>query len=111
MDSDALASLPAGRAATLIADGRLSPADLLEACLARAGAAVEDVKWPVSFTACREMIACFAGVRACSRPSGASSLGLSHAMRLVAAAQRDAELLAVAARCERVLDFKLSPSM
>jgi len=108
MDSDALASLPAGRAATLIADGRLSPVDLLEACLARAGAAVEDVKWPVSFTACREMIA---GVRACSRPSGASSLGLSHAVRLVAAAPRDAELLAVAARCERVLDFKLSPSM
>lgn len=34
MDSDALASLPAGRAATLIADGTLSPVDLREAWLA-----------------------------------------------------------------------------
>jgi hypothetical protein len=36
-----------------------------------------------------------------------SSLGLPHAVQLV----RDADLLAVAARCERVLDFKPSPSM
>jgi hypothetical protein len=70
MDPDALAPLPAGRAATLIADGTLSPVDLLEACRARAGAAVEDVKLPASFAACREMIACFAGVPASSRPSG-----------------------------------------
>ena len=35
MDSHDLASLPAGRAATLIADGALSPMDLLESCLAR----------------------------------------------------------------------------
>jgi Asp-tRNA(Asn)/Glu-tRNA(Gln) amidotransferase A subunit family amidase len=111
MDPDPIASLPAGRAATLIADGTLSPVDLLEACLARAGAAVEDVKRPASFAASREMIACFAGVPACSLPSGVSSLGLPHAVQLVAAAARDAELLAVAARCERVLDFKLSPSM
>jgi hypothetical protein len=40
-----------------------------------------------------------------------SSRGLSHAVQRGAAAQRDAELLAMAARCERVLDFKLSPSM
>jgi len=61
MDPDALAPLPAGRAATLIADGTLSPVDLLEACLARAGAAVEDVKLPAPFAACREMIAAFRG--------------------------------------------------
>jgi len=93
MDPDALAPLPAGRAATLIADGTLSPVDLLEACLARAGAAVEDVKLPAPFAACREMIARFAGVPASSRPSGVRGG------------------LAVAAWCERVLDFTLSPSM
>ncbi len=52
----------------------------------------------------------FAGVPACSLPSAVSALGLPHAVQLVAAAERDAELLAVAAWCERVLDFKLSPS-
>ena len=93
MDPDALAPLPAGRAATLIADGTLSPVDLLEACLGRAGAAVEDVKLPAPFAACREMIARFAGVPASSRPSGVRGG------------------LAVAAWCERVLDFTLSPSM
>jgi aspartyl-tRNA(Asn)/glutamyl-tRNA(Gln) amidotransferase subunit A len=50
----------------------------------------------------------FAGVPACSLPSGVSALGLPHAVQLVAAAERDTELLAVAAWCERVLDFKLS---
>jgi len=78
MDPDALAPLPAGPAATLIA---------------RAGAAVEDVKLPAPFAACREMIARFAGVPASSRPSGVRGG------------------LAVAAWCERVLDFTLSPSM
>ena len=53
----------------------------------------------------------FAGVPACSLPSGVSAPGLPHAVQLVAAAERDAELLAVAAWCERVLDFKHSPSM
>jgi len=48
----------------------------------------------------------FAGVPACSLPSGVSAAGLPHAVQLVAAAERDAELLAVAAWCERVLDFK-----
>ena len=38
MASDDLASLPAGRAATLIADRTLSPLDLLESCLARIAA-------------------------------------------------------------------------
>src|SRR5580765_6055360 len=38
MASDDLASLLAGRAATLIADGSLSPVDLLESCLARIAA-------------------------------------------------------------------------
>ena len=51
----------------------------------------------------------FAGVPACSLPTGVSGLGLPHAVQLVAAAERDAELLAVAAWCERVLDFKLLP--
>jgi len=51
----------------------------------------------------------FAGAPACSLPSGVSALGLPHAVQLVAAAERDAELLAVAAWCERVLDLKLSP--
>jgi aspartyl-tRNA(Asn)/glutamyl-tRNA(Gln) amidotransferase subunit A len=50
----------------------------------------------------------FAGVPACSLPSGVSALGLPHAVQLVAAAERDTELLAVATWCERVLDFKLS---
>ena len=50
----------------------------------------------------------FAGVPACSLPSGVSALGLPHAVQLVAAAERDAELLAVAAWCERVLDFRLT---
>jgi hypothetical protein len=92
MDSDALASLPASHAATLIADGARSPVDLLEVWLA--GATVEDVQLPASFAACREMIACVAG-----------------APQFVAATERDVELLAVAARRERVLDFTLSPSM
>jgi Asp-tRNA(Asn)/Glu-tRNA(Gln) amidotransferase A subunit family amidase len=51
----------------------------------------------------------FAGVPACSLPTGVSALGLPHALQLVAAADHDADLLAVAAWCERVLDFKLSP--
>jgi amidase len=51
----------------------------------------------------------FAGVPACSLPTGVSGRGLPHAVQLVAAADRDAELLAVAAWCERVLDFKLLP--
>ena len=48
----------------------------------------------------------FAGVPACSLPSGMSAAGLPDAVQLVAAAERDAELLAVAGWCERVLDFK-----
>jgi aspartyl-tRNA(Asn)/glutamyl-tRNA(Gln) amidotransferase subunit A len=48
----------------------------------------------------------FAGAPACSLPSGMSPAGLPHAVQLVAAAERDAELLAVAGWCERVLDFK-----
>jgi aspartyl-tRNA(Asn)/glutamyl-tRNA(Gln) amidotransferase subunit A len=51
----------------------------------------------------------FAGVPACSLPTGVSALGLPNAVQLVAAQERDAALLAVAAWCERVLDFKLSP--
>jgi len=51
----------------------------------------------------------FAGVPACSLPSGVSTRGLPHAVQLVTAAERDAELLAVAAWCERVLDFRPSP--
>ncbi|HSE05091.1 MAG TPA: amidase [Methylomirabilota bacterium] len=52
----------------------------------------------------------FAGVPACSLPTGVSPLGLPHAVQLVAAADRDADLLAVAAWCERVVDFTLTPS-
>jgi len=52
----------------------------------------------------------FAGAPACSLPIGVSPLGLPHAVQLVAAADHDADLLAVAAWCERVLDFGLSPS-
>jgi aspartyl-tRNA(Asn)/glutamyl-tRNA(Gln) amidotransferase subunit A len=52
----------------------------------------------------------FAGVPACSLPTRLSGAGLPHAVQLVAAADRDADLLAVAAWCERVLDFRLSPS-
>jgi aspartyl-tRNA(Asn)/glutamyl-tRNA(Gln) amidotransferase subunit A len=44
MDSDDLSSLPAGRAAALIADGTLSPVDLLESCLARITARDADVQ-------------------------------------------------------------------
>ena len=51
----------------------------------------------------------FAGAPACSLPSGVSAAGLPHAVQLVAAAERDAELLVVAAWCEHVLDFKRSP--
>jgi Asp-tRNA(Asn)/Glu-tRNA(Gln) amidotransferase A subunit family amidase len=50
-----------------------------------------------------------AGVPALSLPSALSPLGLPLAVQLVGAASRDAELLAVAAWCERVLDFTLSP--
>jgi aspartyl-tRNA(Asn)/glutamyl-tRNA(Gln) amidotransferase subunit A len=53
----------------------------------------------------------FAGVPACSLPSAVSSAGLPHAVQLVAARGRDAELLAVAAWCERVLNFSGSPSI
>jgi aspartyl-tRNA(Asn)/glutamyl-tRNA(Gln) amidotransferase subunit A len=53
----------------------------------------------------------FAGVPALSLPVGLSPRGLPHAVQLVAAAGRDAALLAVAAWCERVIDFALSPSM
>ncbi len=44
MASDDLASLPAGRAATLIADGTLSPVDLLESCLARIAARDAEIR-------------------------------------------------------------------
>ena len=50
-----------------------------------------------------------AGVPALSLPSALSPLGLPLAVQLVGAASRDAELLAVAAWCERVLDFTPSP--
>jgi aspartyl-tRNA(Asn)/glutamyl-tRNA(Gln) amidotransferase subunit A len=52
----------------------------------------------------------FAGVPAISLPIGVSSLGLPHAIQLVGAADEDAAILAVAAWCERVVDFDLSPS-
>ncbi len=52
----------------------------------------------------------FAGVPALSLPIGVSPRGLPHAVQLVAAAGHDAALLAVAAWCERVVDFALSPS-
>lgn len=52
----------------------------------------------------------FAGVPACSLPTRLSAAGLPHAVQLVAAADRDADLLAVAAWCERVIDFRLSPA-
>ncbi|HEY7654750.1 MAG TPA: amidase [Methylomirabilota bacterium] len=50
-----------------------------------------------------------AGVPALSLPSALSALGLPLAVQLVGADSRDAELLAVAAWCERVLDFTPSP--
>jgi len=50
-----------------------------------------------------------AGVPALSLPSALSPLGLPLAVQLIGAASRDAELLGVAAWCERVLDFTLSP--
>ena len=53
----------------------------------------------------------FAGVPACSLPGSVSSAGLPHAVQLVAARGRDAALLAVAAWCERVLEFSGSPSI
>jgi Asp-tRNA(Asn)/Glu-tRNA(Gln) amidotransferase A subunit family amidase len=52
----------------------------------------------------------FAGVPACSLPTAVSPNRLPYALQLVVAADRDADLLAVAAWCERVLDFGLSPS-
>jgi Asp-tRNA(Asn)/Glu-tRNA(Gln) amidotransferase A subunit family amidase len=52
----------------------------------------------------------FAGVPAISLPIGVSSLGLPHAIQLVAAADRDAEILTVAAWCERVVGFQNAPS-
>ena len=52
----------------------------------------------------------FAGVPAISLPIGVSSLGLPHAIQLVGAADRDAEILAVAAWCERVVGFENAPS-
>lgn len=52
----------------------------------------------------------FAGVPAVSLPIGVSPLGLPHAVQLVGAADHDAMILAVAAWCERVVDFELSPS-
>jgi Asp-tRNA(Asn)/Glu-tRNA(Gln) amidotransferase A subunit family amidase len=52
----------------------------------------------------------FAGVPAISLPLGVSSLGLPHAIQLVSAADRDAEILAVAAWCERVVGFENAPS-
>lgn len=51
----------------------------------------------------------FAGVPALSLPIGCSPLGLPLAIQLVGAEARDAELLTVAAWCERVVDFSLSP--
>ena len=52
----------------------------------------------------------FAGVPAVSLPIAVSSLGLPHAVQLVGAAGHDANILAVAAWCERVVSFELSPS-
>ena len=52
----------------------------------------------------------FAGVPAISLPIGVSSLGLPHAIQLVAAAGHDAKILAVAAWCERMVGFEGSPS-
>jgi len=52
----------------------------------------------------------FAGVPAISLPIGVSPLGLPHAIQLVGAINEDAAILAVAAWCERVVDFELSPS-
>ena len=52
----------------------------------------------------------FAGVPAVSLPIGVSPLGLPHAIQLVGAADHDAAILAVAACCERVVDFELAPS-
>jgi aspartyl-tRNA(Asn)/glutamyl-tRNA(Gln) amidotransferase subunit A len=43
MVADPLASLPAARAATLIAEGELSPVDLVEACLARIAARDDEI--------------------------------------------------------------------
>jgi Asp-tRNA(Asn)/Glu-tRNA(Gln) amidotransferase A subunit family amidase len=53
----------------------------------------------------------FAGVPACSLPTGVSSAGLPYAVQLIAAPAQDAALLAVAAWCEHVLDFFCSPSI
>ena len=52
----------------------------------------------------------FAGVPAVSLPIGVSALGLPHAVQLVGAAGHDAQILAVAAWCERVVSFELAPS-
>jgi Asp-tRNA(Asn)/Glu-tRNA(Gln) amidotransferase A subunit family amidase len=51
------------------------------------------------------------GVPSISLPSGVSRAGLPHAIQLVAAADRDAHLLGVAAWCERVLGFTAKPSL
>src|SRR5215470_3555322 len=51
-----------------------------------------------------------AGVPALSLPIDVSANGLPHALQLVGASGQDAMVLAVAAWCERVLDFKGSPA-
>jgi aspartyl-tRNA(Asn)/glutamyl-tRNA(Gln) amidotransferase subunit A len=49
------------------------------------------------------------GVPSISIPSGVSAAGLPHAIQLIAAADRDAHLLGMAAWCERVLGFTAKP--
>jgi Asp-tRNA(Asn)/Glu-tRNA(Gln) amidotransferase A subunit family amidase len=51
------------------------------------------------------------GVPAISLPSGVAKSGLPHAIQLVAAADRDAHLLGVAAWCERILGFAAAPRL
>jgi amidase len=51
----------------------------------------------------------FAGVPAISLPAGVSPDGLPHAIQLVAAAEADARLLAVAAWCEGILGVGAAP--
>jgi Asp-tRNA(Asn)/Glu-tRNA(Gln) amidotransferase A subunit family amidase len=51
------------------------------------------------------------GVPAISLPTAVSRAGLPHAIQLVAAANRDAHLIGVAAWCERILGFTARPPL
>ena len=103
-------------AAALVAQRALSPVELVESCLARIGRLEDDVQAaPHGLASTGDPVMqlpwTLFGFPALGLPTGLDASGMPLGVQLAAAPHAEAELLAVAAWCERALAVRLQPPL